>query len=201
MKKIKLLSILCVLFIVLCGCSSGTKTDSPKGTVTSFFDLVKEGKYNDLDKVVDNAKDYNLGGEDNLGLGKDDQNKATADLLIKAMGNVKVDIKDEKIDGDKATVNVGVDYPNVGKAFQESMQELILKSMGKEAPDEEAMAKEFLDAMKKKLEDDIETLHNDVTINLIKKDGKWLITLDNDIANVITGNIYSIVQQFMNMAK
>jgi len=190
MKNIKLLSILCVLFIVLCGCSSPKiKTDSPKATVTSLFDLVKEGKYNDLDKVADNIKDYNLG------IAKDGTTKPITDTLIKATGKVKFTINEEKIDGEKATVKVDVDYPDINKVLKEMAKEVdemmkSMKSTEKGDLDEEAVLKKMEESIKKKLEGNLETLHSDITIDIIKKDGKWLITLDTDIAKAITGNLY-----------
>ncbi|WDV47765.1 hypothetical protein PV797_08760 [Clostridiaceae bacterium M8S5] len=189
MKNIKLLSILCVLFIALCGCSSSEiKTDSPKATVTSLFDLVKEGKYNDLEKVADNVKEY-------YNLSNDKDAKPINDILIKAVGKIKFTINEEKIDGEKATVSVGADYRDIGKVFKETIKEVFvmmkaMESTKKDGLDEEVMAKKIEESMKKKLEGNLEILHSDITINLVKKDGKWLITLDADIAKVITGNLY-----------
>ena len=114
MKRI--LSCIC-LVAVLYSCKTGS-SGSPKATVSSFIEASKQGNLTDVKKYITKSdvsmlemaekmmEQFNPGGV------KDMQDKMSKEFKDKT-SNAKIDIKDEKIDGSTATVNV--EFVNDGK--------------------------------------------------------------------------------------
>ncbi len=114
MKRI--LTFVC-LTIVLYSCKIGS-TSSPKNTVASFIAAAREGNIAELKKYItksdagllDIAEGF-LANADPA-KAKEMKDKMAAQFKDKAK-NARIEIKDEKIDGDNATVNV--EFDNEGK--------------------------------------------------------------------------------------
>src|SRR6187551_304793 len=106
-----------VLAIVLFSCKS-VSSGSPKDTVSSFIKAAREGNLTELKKYISKSDVSMLELGENL-LAKVDP-EASRNMKDKMMTeftektkDAKVEIKDEKIDGDNATVNV--QFTNNGK--------------------------------------------------------------------------------------
>ncbi|MBP6432464.1 MAG: DUF4878 domain-containing protein [Ferruginibacter sp.] len=108
MKKI--LSVL-VITVILFSCSNNTS--SPSNTVNAFFNTMKKGDVNEFKTLVTKsdvqliemaekfAKAFGVNDKDSA------MNKMKAEMIEKSK-DISYSIKDEKIEGDKATVTVEV---------------------------------------------------------------------------------------------
>ncbi|WP_066506172.1 DUF4878 domain-containing protein [Abyssisolibacter fermentans] len=198
MKKIKLLSVLCILCLILCSCGE-SDSNSPKGTVNAFFECVQNGNYDKLAEYVVNAEEYGIGQ-----VADEDEDKEKTEIIIKAMSKIKFEIKDEEINDDNAVVKVNLDIPNIGNVMLEVMQEAMVAAFSQAADDTSEKSQEEITAdieksMIEKLQGDIETISKDLEVKLVQKDGKWLIEADNDIANAVAGNMLEAFQGMMDM--
>jgi len=127
MKKIVLL-IICAALFSEC---SGPLNNSPEAVVASFIDAVRKGDIEELKKYI-SSQDVSLlqlgenfiGNLDSASV-RQMKEKMSTELRNKT-SNAKIDIKDEKIDGDNATVNVNFNID--GKDNLQSF--LLLKENG-----------------------------------------------------------------------
>jgi Domain of unknown function (DUF4878) len=109
---------ICVcLVIVLYSCKSGN-SGSPKNTISSFIEASREGNITEVKKYITRS-DVSLMeiGENLLAKFDPDGTKGMKDKMMKEFKDktkdAKVEIKDEKIEGENATVNV--EFTNNGK--------------------------------------------------------------------------------------
>src|SRR5690349_13810015 len=106
-----------LLAIVLFSCKSGP-SGSPKATVSSFINAAREGNLAEVKKYISKSDVSMLDiGETLLAKLDPEASKGMKDKMMKEFKektkDAKVEIKDEKTDGDNATVNV--QFTNNGK--------------------------------------------------------------------------------------
>lgn len=104
----------------------------------------------------------------------------------------------EDSDGDNAVVKTEINTPNLGNIMTEIIKEsipVILSSAFDDTNDEELdekmenhMSEMLIDKMNS---DDIPMVKKKIDINLVKKEGKWLIDPNEEFFNAITGNLTS----------
>ena len=101
--------ICCTLAIMLFGCS--TNSGSPKGTVTAFIETLKKGDIEGIKKLITKSDVSLLEFAEKMGntfgQGKNIQEDMRKEFMDKSK-NISFDVKDEKIEGDNATVNVAI---------------------------------------------------------------------------------------------
>lgn len=101
--------ICCTLTVLLFGCS--TNTGSPKATVTAFIETLKKGDIQGLKKLITKSDVSLLEFAEKMGntfgQGKNIQEEMRKKFMDQSK-NVSFDVKDEKIEGDNATVNVAI---------------------------------------------------------------------------------------------
>jgi ketosteroid isomerase-like protein len=100
-----------MLATVILFSSCGNQAGSPKGTVTSFLNAMKSGDLKEIKKHITKS-DVNMMevGESlakTFGQGDKLTEKMQNEFKEKSK-NVTFDVKDEKVEGDKATVNVAI---------------------------------------------------------------------------------------------
>lgn len=192
MKKIIVALFLGVLLLV--GCDNTMNT--PTNKVEEFL-----GKYQKLDKKVLTELDDVLKKEDNM---SEEQKKEYKIILEKQYQNLSYKIKNEEIEGDSATVDVEIevlDYQSSVKKSKEYYEEHkdefkkdekdtekdkdndndnnSLKETAEvvkdEAKDKIENISSFIDYKIKELKNVNEKTKYDITFNLTKKDGNWII--------------------------
>lgn len=173
MKKL-ILIILCMFLFT--GCNDVNNT--PKKVTEDFF-----AKYNNLsDEVLtDLDKKLNEAEVDSEVL------EETKELYKKQYKDMKYEILDEKINGDKATVKVKITVYDYAKARDEANDYM-------DAHNEEFMTDNVLDDIKlekyvlEKQRETVETKDYEVEIKLEKDNGKWKVQdLDDDVIEKIHG--------------
>lgn len=177
MKKF-LVIIFSALFI-LTGCDS--KLDNtPTKKVEAFL-----GNYQSLDSKVMDDLDSTLSADPDL---SDDNRNEYKEFMKKHYQDLKYEIKDEKIDGDKATVEAEVTVRNYTKSVADAenyKSENQAEFNGEDGNYDATLFSTYrLDELKKVTDTETYT----ITFNLTKQDDKWkLEDLSDEDLNKING--------------
>ncbi len=159
MKKIFSLLILLLLFT---GCSIGKDmTNTPTKQVEAYLDSYQkldDNVLNDLDTLVEDTE-YTT-----------EQKARYREIFKKHYSNLKYEIKDEKIDGDKASVDAEVEVNDYSSVLSEKINEDDYKDSNGNYD-----AVKYFDYQLDKLEAATDKIKYTITFNLTKKDDKWVI--------------------------
>lgn len=157
------------LFFVT-GCSIGEDlANTPTKQVESMlskYQMLDEDVLKDLDKVVAEEEAFNTKQRDTY-----------KKLMKKHYQDLVYEIKDERVDGDDATVEVEIEVRNYAEAFKKA--EEYRKSHESEFYDKDKKFDKslYMDYKLKQMEEAKEKVTYTLELALTKKDGKWL--LDN----------------------
>ena len=178
MKKI-LLGILSI--ILLSGC--GEKMfNTPTKKVEMFFQnyqTLSKDVIEQLNKVVNEEENFNA-----------DQRLSYKELMKKHYQELKYEIKDEKIDGDKATVTVEIEVTDYSKALKEA--DKYLENNKSEFYDDKGVYDAFMFTTYrieelKKVKDKVKFTLN---MNLSKVDDEWQLDKISDIDEQKINGVY-----------
>ncbi len=172
MKK---LIVFLVTILALTGCSLGKDmNNTPTKKVEAYLDsyqTLDDNILNDLDTIIDDTK-YTI-----------EQQSRYKELMKKHYQNLKYEIKEETINGDKATVTTEIEVVDYSKILSETPDE-------SQYLDEEGNydATLFYDYQLGKMEEAKETVKYNVTFYLTKVDDEWsLDALDETTKEKIHG--------------
>lgn len=183
--------VICIGLLLLVGCSDTTNTPNKK--VEDFL-----GKYQKQDDDVLTQLDLTLDSDTTM---DEDQKKEYKSLLQKQYQNLSYKITDEKIEDEKATVEVEVevfDYKSSmdkSKAYFEEHKDELMKDNkddNKDNKDNDTNtdnndnnnndnnnaiddAKAYIDYKIQELKNVEDKTTYDITFNLTKKDGEWVV--------------------------
>ncbi len=190
-KKTLSIILIAILLISITGCSG----PDPKETVEAYLETVKKGELEESEKyLVDGGSGAD---EDN------DLDEESEELLDEISNNIfskiEYELSDSEVDGDKAKVEAKITAPDLEKVFYEvfgdSFMMTLMEFMDEEGEiDEEELEKRMMDKFKNILnKEDLETVTQNVKINLEKKENEWLIVMDDDLLNALSGNLFSTI--------
>ncbi len=163
MKK-RGLTLLLILMLCITGCS--LMSSSPKDAVTKFLNKYK----NNDTAVVNELNDY-LDTEDL----DDDTKEDYREIYLRQYSNLKYEIKDEKIDGDKATVDVQITVYDYYKTNKESEEYFTSNNTEFLDDDGDIDFSKYFQYRIDKLLDTSDTVDYTLTLNLNKVDDTWEI--------------------------
>ncbi len=179
MKK-RLIILLSIFGLLVSGCGNN---NTPTNKVEEFL-----GKYQSMDSEVLTQLDKIISDDTNM---SDDQKKDYQALMEKQYQNLSYKVKDEKIDGDEATVDVEIevfDYANSilesKKYYNEHRDEFESDDSfnnDKENESDEVVGgaiddvAEFIEYKIKQLKDVTDKAKYEITFHLTKKDGEWVV--------------------------
>lgn len=154
-----------VLLISLVALSACSLSNTPSGKVEAYLN-----QYNSLNETVKADMESKITGEN---LSSDNQTIYRS-VLTRQYQDMKYEMKDEKIDGDKATVTVKITVYDLYKLDKDSynylnehQDEFTINGMY----DEDTYSKYKLNNML----NTNEKINYEVTFNLNKKDGEWVL--------------------------
>ncbi len=174
-KKITFLAI-CLLVLITTACSLG---NTPTSAVERLL-----SKYNTNDEeIVVELDDYINSSELT-----DEQSKKYKDIYLKQFKDMKYEIKEEKIDGDNATVTAQItvyDYYNAEKEANDYLNDHQDEFKKDDVYDKSL----FTDYKLKKLDEVNKTVDYTIDFQLTKVDGKWEV---NDLSNEQLEKIHGV---------
>ncbi len=152
-------------------------SDSPKKTVETMLSDLKAGNYDQ--KLLGNALQEE-------GFNEDAQKLFFEKLAWK--------VQNEKVEGDKATVEVEITNKDFKTIIGNYMQKVLKVAFSGQDINQEEMANYLVEELKN---DEIEIVTSNQSIVLEKKDGKWTATEENnDFANILLPGFNEAVSAF-----
>ena len=170
MKK---LMVILFTVIVLTGCEKGNLMNTPTKKVEMFF-----ANYQSLDDEVIRQLDKIVAEEENFNT----ENRADyKELMKKHYQNLTYDVKDEKIDGDTATVSVEIEVTDYTKTIKETEQ--YLADHPEEFKDEKGIydSSLFMNYHLKKLKETKDKVKYTLDLTFSKVDDEWKLDSINDL--------------------
>lgn len=178
MKKRLILLTMTLSVIMMVGC----KSESPSDSVNTYFTTMKSTDSKAVQQLIKNTIPEEALNEA-ITLNEEESSESTLnESLISYLSKVEAKIVSEKVDNDKATVEVKIDAPNYSDLLLQVMQE----SEEKSSTGKEVTATD----VEKSLSEKIKNSKNETrtgTITLTKKDNEWKIKADDTIANLLLG--------------
>lgn len=209
-KKISVFMMAIMLFVFIVGCGAGSK---PEDTVKEFVEGMKKF---DVETMVAKVKpeDAEEAGElKNLFAdeeGEDELGRSFKDYFKKNLEKITYEIKDVKVDGDKATVTVDFKYIDGSEVFAGTISEYFTQVLGLafsgEEVTEERVTIMLEEIVKNQLEAVAETT-SEKTVNFecVNIDKKWYIdnfntdTMKEEILDILTSNFLSVTKEFADL--
>lgn len=167
MKKVSILLLaLCLIFMTACG------TASPTDALKADLENAKSSP----DEIIGQL------GEDGFG------EEATQALVDKVL-EFDYQLGEEKIDGDKATVETTITTYPFGEIFTGIVADFITQAFANpDMTDDDASAlldQLLMDALDKA----DKTYSKTITIELAQEDGKWVVQESDEMSNALTGGM------------
>ncbi|MCI7147970.1 MAG: hypothetical protein SO251_08540 [Candidatus Fimisoma sp.] len=167
MKKVSILLLaLCLIFMTACG------TASPTDALKADLENAKSSP----DEIIGQL------GEDGFG------EEATQALVNKVL-EFDYQLGEEKIDGDKATVETTITTYPFGEIFTSIVGDFVTQAFANpDMTDDDASAlldQLLMDALDKA----DKTYSKTITIELAQEDGKWVVQESDEMSNALTGGM------------
>lgn len=162
MKKYLFLLITSILLLTGCAFLGNT----PKDEVARFLNNYKNNSESVVDELNDYLKDQNL-DEDTL--------EDYRELYLRQYSNLKYEIKDQKIDGNNATVEVQITVFDYYKTDKLTGDYFTANQADFVDDDGDIDFSKYFAYKIKKLLDTTDTVKYTLTLNLKKNDNKWEI--------------------------
>lgn len=178
-KKIIAIIMSLILVIGLCSCGGPTPTE----TVDSFLTAVQSSDAETI-KTVYSGESFDFSKEiSDYDSDVEEVEKIATEVLIPKILDFDYELSNEKIEGDKATVDVTLTTYNLGNALTSFMSEYFSQALtlAFSGASDEQLEKVATTIFKSKVEDMEKNCTNTVTVSLTKKDNTWVIDeFDND---------------------
>ena len=203
MKKTFLFALVAVLAMgaLLVGCTGQVQTNSPTWVTTQFLNAVKANDAATMAKYYDGEPDENeFDLENMIGEGADfsPAMRNTLTNLSKKILDFDFKVTNEKIDGDKATVDVEVKTYNFGKFLTDVMGDYVgtafsMALSGGQGVTAEQFEAELVKVMDEKLGNlKDKSFTTTVPISLKKTADGWKVQeLDDNFVNAVMGGLMS----------
>lgn len=208
MKK-KLAVITIIMAMLLCICSCGSKIPTPTETADSFLTALKEQDNETLPTVysggsldlLEEASEAEDSGEvvEDTGL-----TRVFEEQMIPKMLDFDYEISNEKIDGEKAAVDVKFTTCKIGDAFtaffgEYITQAFVLAFSDASEKDLDSMATTILSGKLADLSE--KNYEKTATLSLTMVDGKWMVDEIKPGDEVIDGLTGGLMTAFGNLAE
>ncbi|MDY3829211.1 MAG: DUF5105 domain-containing protein [Clostridium sp.] len=160
-KKLLVLAVTIMAMFALIGCGA----TAPKDVAKKYFEDVSNQTNSSFSKE---AMRKQLGGNSSTANIPD----SCLDAMIDCIGKMEVTVTDEKVDGEKATVNLKVKGVNLNTLVNEAVTE-VKSSLSADSSQDEIYNKYFELVEKKLKEASLE--ERDAKINLTKSNDEWKV--------------------------
>ncbi|MBQ1301878.1 MAG: DUF4878 domain-containing protein [Firmicutes bacterium] len=195
MKKFLALALVIVLALAMTACGgSGASADTPTDAANAFLKAVQEQDTDAMAKVYQgDPAEMDLIGDTEMD--SEDIPAELSALLSEQMQQFEYEVSNEVVDEDTATVDVKITTVNIGKAFEDSINEFMEKAMAGEISSdttEEELTKQLYAAFQEKLAAAEKDYEGTAVLNLTNVDGKWMvdqISQTDPLVNCLTGGL------------
>ena len=201
MKKLVSILLISILVFSLSACGS----PSPTEVTTTFLDAVKAQSTEDMADIYKDGS-WSLSeeaGEEADLEDLDEMSQYFQETVLPKLLEYDYEILEEKIDGDKATVDVKITTYDLGNAFTAFFGEYLTQAFALAFSDtsEDAIEELGISIFKEKVDAMEKTFTKTVTIPLSNVDGAWVIDeLDDDspFTDALTGGLVESAKTLEN---
>ena len=193
MKKVLALITVLALMFAMTACGGGGAQESPTDAADAFMKAVQTQDMDTIAKVYQgDAAEMDLLGEAGT---EGDFPEELSQLLSEKMQQFEYEVSNEVIDEDTATVDIKVTTINIGKAFEDAINEFMEKAIAGEIPSdttEEEMTAQLYASFQEKLAAAEKDYEGTAVLNLTNVDGKWMVdqmTEKDPLINCLTGGL------------
>lgn len=176
--------------VMLYGCAG--ETSSPKTVVNDYFKGISKGDDKNVTELLSEAPvDFNQG----LVKSSDENIKKAQKIIVDNFKKITWTTGEEKIEGDKATVDVKVKGPNMMKALESYISKALEEGLKAAFSGEELTTEKTEEMVNKMLVEAMEKMETDERegkISLVKKEGQWKIEQNSELIKVIWGEMTSL---------
>lgn len=196
LKKLICTLLALVLVISVVGCS---RKSSPESSVSGYLDAFIDGKPEEGKKFLKDTINLSDEGESIESIQNTDPEFDKA--MKKAYGKITYKILDSTVNGDTAQVKTEITAPDLKSILMEIIQESIslafINAFSENADDnmDELMNTMLIDKLNS---EDIPMVTKTININLVKEDDLWLIVMDDNLLDALTGNMSALTNIFDN---
>ncbi len=195
MKKLLALALVIVLALAMTACGgSGASADTPTDAANTFLKAVQEQDTDTMAKVYQgDPAEMDLIGDTEMD--SEDIPAELSALLSEQMQQFEYEVSNEVVDEDTATVDVKITTVNIGKAFEDSINEFMEKAMAGEISSDttqEELTAQLYAAFQEKLAAAEKDYEGTAVLNLTNVDGKWMvdqISQTDPLVNCLTGGL------------
>jgi hypothetical protein len=177
------------------GGKSNIGKEPVKASIDGFFNQVKQGNLEEAEKYTTEKSSYNdLVAE----LGSGDYEE----ILKQVLSKIEYKIGDVEIEGANATAQVHIESVDLFSFYNKHTKELnpmLEDYISGTAAEKEKVMEQFKGFLSKQLPEDIgsgdyDTAEGDVELNLVMKDGEWLVNADDSLLYYLTGKMTLLLQ-------
>lgn len=206
-KNVKILIIVLASIVVLAGLAVGgyflslhfTKVKALKA-VDEVFVSLKSGDVNQLKKYINLSDSESTSDEVTDGDKEDDDNK-TALIMLK---NLNYEVVDTDIGFKNCTITLNVSNKDIKTVFSKYISNLFslaISSAFGQITEEELNQKAEETLEKEYNSDEVETVTNPLTLNLVKENGKWNVNFDKtELLNAVLPGYTEVIESLSSIS-
>ena len=206
-KNVKILIIVLASIVVLAGLAVGgyflslhfTKVKALKA-VDEVFVSLKSGDVNQLKKYINLSDSESTSDEVTDGNEEDDDNK-TALIMLK---NLNYEVVDTDIGFKNCTITLNVSNKDIKTVFSKYISNLFslaISSAFGQITEEELNQKAEETLEKEYNSDEVETVTNPLTLNLVKENGKWKVEFDKtELLNAVLPGYTEVIESLSSIS-
>lgn len=206
-KNVKILIIVLASIVVLAGLAVGgyflslhfTKVKALKA-VDEVFVSLKSGDVNQLKKYINLSDSESTSDEVTDGDEEDDDNK-TALIMLK---NLNYEVVDTDIGFKNCTITLNVSNKDIKTVFSKYISNLFslaISSAFGQITEEELNQKAEETLEKEYNSDEVETVTNPLTLNLVKENGKWNVNFDKtELLNAVLPGYTEVIESLSSIS-
>lgn len=206
-KNVKILIIVLASIVVLAGLAVGgyflslhfTKVKALKA-VDEVFVSLKSGDVNQLKKYINLSDSESNSDEVTDGDEEDDDNK-TALIMLK---NLNYEVVDTDIGFKNCTITLNVSNKDIKTVFSKYISNLFslaISSAFGQITEEELNQKAEETLEKEYNSDEVETVTNPLTLNLVKENGKWNVDFDKtELLNAVLPGYTEVIESLSSIS-
>lgn len=206
-KNVKILIIVLASMVVLAGLAVGgyflslhfTKVKALKA-VDEVFVSLKSGDVNQLKKYINLSDSESNSDEVTDGNEEDDDNK-TALIMLK---NLNYEVVDTDIGFKNCTITLNVSNKDIKTVFSKYISNLFslaISSAFGQITEEELNQKAEETLEKEYNSDEVETVTNPLTLNLVKENGKWKVEFDKtELLNAVLPGYTEVIESLSSIS-
>jgi hypothetical protein len=195
MKKIIAIILILTFVLIPVGCSGQS---NPEDTVDNYFKAVKKFDLETMNSLMAEPEEDNF---EEMLEEEGDMANYFMDYIKDNAKKIEYEITNTETEEDTAKVDVKAEFVNgsplILKTFGELFTSLMAEAFsGNEMSDEEieTMIVEIMEEKSQEME--TEFVENEVTVNLVNKDGSWYIEeVSDDLSNIITANFVKAFEE------